>query len=250
MNRLVPFFLVLSLMLACKSNKNLNSNSSAKRISSKELQKNMNNASFNFDFLQAKAKVNYDDGKMNQSFTANFRIKNNETIWISLTGPFGIEGGRVLIEKNKVQIIDRLNNKYYNEPFSFLNNYIPFQVDLALLQNIIIGNNIQNNLDKQKIELINDSYLINDNFNGIFAEYNVSKNYRYQKVALTDSKADRSIDMNFSDYKFIENSLFSMVRDILFKNNNDNVNVTLDFSKIKKESSLDFPFNVPNKMKN
>lgn len=218
-------------------------------MTSRELQKNMNNAAYQFNFVQAKARVNFNDGKMNQSFTANIRIKNNETIWMSLTGPFGIEGARILIEKDRIQIIDKLNNTYYDEQFSYIKNFIPFEVDLALLQNIIIGNSIQNNLEKQKIELSNDSYFINDNFQGIFAEYTISKNFRYQKVNLTDSQNDRSIYLNFEDYRFIENSLFAMIRNIVFKDAYKTVNVTLDFSKVKKEESLDFPFSVPNKMK-
>lgn len=250
MNKLMPLLFALVLIASCKSSKNISSPDVVKNISSKEFQKNMNNAAYKFDFVQAKAKVNFNDGKMNQNFTANIRIKNNETIWMSLTGPFGIEGGRVLIEKDRIQIIDRLNNKYYDEKFSYIKNYIPFEVDLALLQNMIIGNNIQNSLERQKIELANGSYLINDNFNGVFAEYTVSKNFRYQKVNLTDIKNDRSINLDFGDYRFVENSLFSMIRNIVFKEQNNTVNVQLDFSKVKKEESLDFPFSVPNKLKN
>jgi len=250
MNKLTLIFFSLSLLFACKNSKNLNSSTTAKRISSKELQKNMQNAAFQFDFLQAKARVNYNDGSSTQSFTANFRIKQNEKIWISLTGPFGIEGGRVLIEKDRIQIIDKLNNKYYDEKLSYIKNYIPFDVDLVFLQNIILGNNIQDNFEKQKLELKNNSYLVNDNFNGIFAEYLVSDNYRYKKIDLTDSNGDRSVHMQFSDYRYVENALFAMVREILFKENNKQVNLALNFNKIKKENNLDFPFNVPNKLKN
>ena len=83
MNRLLPF-LLLVFVLACKSTSEISS-SAGKKMSAKQLSKQMLAANYEFDFLQAKARIKFDDGAINQSFTANIRIENNSTIWISLT---------------------------------------------------------------------------------------------------------------------------------------------------------------------
>ena len=82
MNRLLPF-LFFFFVIACKSTSEM-SGSSAKKMSAKQLSKQMLAADYEFDFLQAKARIKFDDGSINQSFTANIRIENNSTIWISL----------------------------------------------------------------------------------------------------------------------------------------------------------------------
>lgn len=250
MNKLLlPIFILLVFASGCKHSANIASTSAGK-MSSKQLQKNMNASAFDFNFFQAKAKVNYSDDKMNHNFTANIRIQNNQKIWMSLTGPFGIEGARILMTKNNIQIIDRLNGKYYNEDFDFINNYLPFPVDLAFIQNIIVGNAFQREWAKQKIELLNDLYVIEDDYEGINAKYEVSNAYRYHRVQMNEIQNNRSIEMSFDDYRFVEEQLFAMLRNVQFNDGGKLIKVSLDFTKVKKEKDLDFPFTVPDRMKN
>jgi hypothetical protein len=250
MNKL--FFLTLVIFVfatGCKNTGSLTKISPSK-MTSKQLQKNMEASAFEFDFFQAKAKVNYSDGKINQNFTANIRIQHNQKIWMSLTGPFGIEGARILITKSKIQIIDRLNGKYYDEPFEFINTYLPFQTDLAFIQNILVGNAFQKEWAKQKIDFTNELYFVEDEFSGIAAKYEVTSAYRYHRVQMNELNLNRSIKMNFEDYRFIEEQLFAMLRQIEFNDAGNIIRVELDFTKVKKEKELDFPFSVPDKMKN
>jgi hypothetical protein len=250
MNKLLFILLIFFVFAtACKNTRSLTS-SSAGKMTSKQLQKNMDAAAFEFDFFQAKARVNYSDDNMNQNFTANIRIQQNQKIWMSLTGPFGIEGARILITKNNIQIIDRLNNKYYNEPFDFINNYLPFQTDFAFIQNILVGNAFQKEWVRQKIEWENERYVVEDVFSGIEAKYEVTNTYRYHRVQMNELSVNRSIEMNFDDYRFVEEQLFAMLRKIKFNDGGKITKVELDFTKVKKEKDLDFPFTVPDKMKN
>lgn len=250
MNKFFPLILLLFIFSSSCKNTGTISSTSPGKMSSKQLQKNMDLTAFDFNFFQAKAKVNFSDGNMNQSFTATIRIQQNQKIWLSLTGPFGIEGARILITKNNIQIIDRLNGKYYDEPFEFINNYLPFQADLAFIQNIIVGNAFQKEWAKQKINYANDLFLVEDEFSGIHAKYEVTNAYRYHRVQMIELNNTRSIELNFEDYRFIEEELFAMFRKMQFNDNGKVTKVELDFSKVKKEKALDFPFTVPDKMKN
>lgn len=248
MNKLIPILLLL-FIFGCKGSKEISS-SGAKKMSTKQLHKQMRAADFDFNFLQAKARVKFDDGKINQSFTANIRIENDKTIWMSLTGPFGIEGARILMSKDRIQIIDRLNSKYYDEPFGFIDNYLPFKTNLGFIQNLLVGNVFQDEVSKQKHSLVGDSYLITDNFEGIDAVYTVSPSFKYRKVEMSETAAERDVQLEFDEYRFVEEQLFAMLRNLHFSEDNRDVKVEMNFTKLKKESSLEFPFSVPDRLKN
>lgn len=247
MNKLIPFFLALLFFTSCK-NKDLSTGATAGKLNSKQLQKSMDDARFDFKFFQAKARVNFDDGKMNQNFTANIRIENGKTIWMSLTGPFGIEGARVMLTKDNLQIIDRLNGKYYDEPFAFINNYLPFTADLDFVQNLIIGNAFQQDWGKQKVSLEGENYKVEGKFEGIDAAYTVSPNFRYRNVQLTETEPSRNVDLEYSDYRYVEDFLFAMFRKINFEEEGQKIKVEMSYTKVKISDELDFPFEVPERM--
>lgn len=246
---LLPFLFLFVLVSSCKSTK-IGSNSVDKKSTIKQLEKNIAAANYTFNYVQAKAKINFNDGKINQSFTANIRINNEQTIWLSLTGPFGIEGARILIEKDRIQILDKLNNAYYDEPFSFINTYLPFPTDINFIQNLIIGNSFNANLDKAKIEENNNTYHIENTFDGVTSTFIYNTDFKYQEVIMLEQAQNRTINYKFEDYRLIENQLFAFVRSMIFKDEKNNLQLNLEFSKIKKENKLDFPFEVPEKFKN
>ena len=248
MNKILIFFLSFVFLVSCK-NKDLSTGTVNGKMNSKLLQKSMTAADFDFKFFQGKAKVNFDDGKINQNFTANIRIQNNKFIWMSLTGPFGIEGARVMISKNRVQIIDRLNGKYYDEPFEFINNYLPFSADLMFVQNLIIGNSFQQDWGKQRVNVDGEDYKVNGEFEGIDANYTISPNFRYRNVQLEETVPVRKVNLDYADYKFVEDLLFAMTRNVAFEEGDQKVKVEMNFTKVKKANELDFPFEVPDRMK-
>jgi outer membrane murein-binding lipoprotein Lpp len=245
----VVVFGLLLLLAACKTTKKADSVESDV-VNLKTLVRNIENSAYNYKFVSAKSRVNFQDGNMNQSFTANIRMQKDEVIWMSLTGPFGIEGGRVLIDKDSIKIIDRINRIYYNQPFSYIYNFIPFQVDMAMLQSIILGNPLQVNLPKQEVESYDDKYLVKGGFNKIEALYYILPGtYKYHRVELDDSYFSRKFLMDYSDYKQIEGEEFPFTRKLDFKDKQNRVLVDLNFTKVKKENSLDFPFSVPENYK-
>ncbi|MEZ4979120.1 MAG: DUF4292 domain-containing protein [Chitinophagales bacterium] len=248
MNKYLFIAFSFLFILSCKT-KNISTNE-AKALSIKLLQKNMEEADFKSKYFSAKAKVNFNDGKINQGFTANIRIKENEIIWMSLTGPFGIEGARILIEKNRIQILDKLNGNYYDENLNYLNRYLPFNPDLKFIENLLLGNSFQSTYTKQKINLVDNLYEITDNLEGYPVTYRVNPNYRYHDILVENVGNEGSLKMQFADYRIIENYLFAMVRELNFKDDKNSLHLDINFNKIKVESGLEFPFDVPEKYKN
>jgi hypothetical protein len=240
---------IVFLVSGCKSSRKA-ADVSAEAINIKSLTKNIENSAYDFKYVSAKARVNFQDGSINQGFTANIRMKKGETIWMSLTGPFGIEGGRVLITPDKIQIIDRINRVYYNKPFNYIYNYIPFQVDIKMLQDIILANPLQTNFPKQEVETDDNKYLVKGGFNRIDALYFILPgNYKYHRVEMQEPYFSRKLMMDFSDYRQVEGEEFPFVRKLDFSDKENKILIDLNFSKVKKESELDFPFAVPDNFK-
>lgn len=250
MNKILFASLFVLMLLGCKHTKQVVQTDNMQDNSAKQLYKKMLEQNIDFTYLQAKAKMNFDDGNIKQSFAATFRFKKDEIIWVSLTGPLGIEGGRVFIEKDRIQIIDRLNGRYFDEDFSYLNQYAPFNIDFNMLQDILLGNVIQYDVSKQKVEQSKNTYLISDIFQGLKANYVVNDYYKYQSISLNQTEYNRKGSLTYNNYIYIDNQLFANERSIFFEDAKDKLNVNMEFTKVSKETSLDFPFSVPEKYKN
>lgn len=247
MNKIITYSLFVLLFFAsCKSSKTFTDESINGKINNKTFFKNVLSNDFQFSFLQAKTRMSFNDGTMNQSFTANIRMQQNEIIWLSLTGPFGIEGARVYITQDSIQIIDKLNKKYYKEPFSYLNQYIPFDLDFQFLQNLIIGSAFDHQITKQNFKIQEQQYVLSEEYNGIESTYYFNPQFKYEKIAMNDKALQREIAIQYNDYVYTNDQLFSMLRLLAFQEPGRTINLEMNFTKVKKEESLTFPFNVPN----
>src|ERR1043165_2055158 len=64
---------------------------------------------FDFTSLTAKAAVEIATDKETTSFDVNIRMKKDSAIWLSITPLLGIEVARVLVTRDSIRILDRIN---------------------------------------------------------------------------------------------------------------------------------------------
>ncbi|MGB1247365.1 MAG: DUF4292 domain-containing protein [Chitinophagales bacterium] len=244
------FFILISLLvvlIACKSSKGV-IDGSAESISSKTLYKQVKENNFDFETFSGKAKMRFEDKSMDQSFTAHFRIERDKTIWISLTGPFSIEGVRVLISQDSIEIIDKLNGRYYKQPFSFMSQYIPFEADFAFVQALIIGNSLGEMHKKQDILIQDEMYTAKGQIGNIDAEYTIlPTNHKYHKILLSDNAYEREATMSFTGYKDTDSQPFAMYRTLNFADAQNDVYIQMEFKNVKIGEELTFPFRISDK---
>ncbi|MCD8528406.1 MAG: hypothetical protein LRY27_00110 [Chitinophagales bacterium] len=74
MNRLFFASFLLLFLFACKHSKQVTQGGKIEESNTKQLYKKMLEQNIDFTYLQAKAKMSYDDGKNRQSFAANFSV--------------------------------------------------------------------------------------------------------------------------------------------------------------------------------
>ncbi|MGB0884855.1 MAG: DUF4292 domain-containing protein [Chitinophagales bacterium] len=236
------FFILISLVLltsACKTTK-VNS-SKLPKTNSKKLNSIVQKNNFDFEYFSNKARVNFNK----QSFTANFRMKKDSVIWISLTGPFNIEGARIIITKNKFKMIDKLGRKYYNKPISYLENFIPIKADFKLIEDLILGNFVEERIKKQKIETKGDTYIVKGSIPMLEAFYFIERSGKFQSIEILEKAAERKVVVDFSKYEKIDNQLFALKRNFKIKDKEKDYLLDLKFYKHNKQKT-DFPFSIPN----
>ncbi|MBL0340283.1 MAG: DUF4292 domain-containing protein [Bacteroidetes bacterium] len=181
-------------------------------------------------------------------------------MWISVSPLLGIEVARVMITRDTVKFMDRLNNKYSVSDFDFLNKLLHMNVDFDILQGILTGNLFAYKKNKFNSVYLEDKYYIlstlskrklkrsledADPSKPIIQDlYIDGLTYRITHLSVEDQKTDKSLLTDYSDHRQTEGGLFpfhSHTEIIAEKN----VKIEIDYSKITLNNNLEFPFNIP-----
>lgn len=96
------------------------------------------------NFFTAKSEITIQRNGEKEEFTAHIRYNLKDTLWISFTGSFGIEGARMLVTKDSTYIINKLEKTsmaFFSEEENYLIPYAFSLQDwnLLLLNQPLIG---------------------------------------------------------------------------------------------------------------
>jgi hypothetical protein len=202
--------------------------------------------SINYDWLSTRVRVEYSDNNISQDFTAVVRMRRDSVLWISLQGPFGIEGGRILITRDSIFVMNKLRGEYLRQPISYLSVLMPMQTDLRQVQDFILGTYLL------FAEAVPEYRGLEDSLHLIQAE---SPQFRYQsklypqnytlaRSVLTDKMINRLMNVTFGGYSQEQGKPFSADRTINIKQGNKDINLHLVFTKLKVNEVLNFPFDI------
>ncbi len=212
----------------------------------------MNRVSFNqvsYKTLSARAKMIWNDGEIEQEFTATIRVKKDSLIWMSL-GAMGFEGARMLITPDSVRLINKLTSEYSVRDFSLLQSWILFPVNFKMLQEIIEGKKISID-EKATIAGKEDSstvlYLESDKSLEKF--WVDTAYYTIKKILLKDKLLKQDMTITFDAYNYSEAKPFSYKRTILINRDASTLKLSMEFTKVNFDEELTYPFEVSEKYK-
>ncbi len=66
----------------------------------------------------------------------------DKKIWVSVTAIAGIEAARAMITPDSILIINRLQNLYVKQPFSYINKYAGSRMNYKMIESVFVGNAI------------------------------------------------------------------------------------------------------------
>lgn len=253
-NTLNSLFLIASIVLisACKSKKEIVVAPKAPletevdrtkaemlaKISAKQLK---------FNTLALKAKASLDIAGKSNDVTMNFRIKDKEVIWVSITALGGMaEVARALITPDSVKIINRFQSQYVNQPFSYLYRYANKQLTFNTLQAILVGNASEDLLNAQsKLNSQSGGTELSGRKGDLDYRLLFNTLLKVSESNLSDSRNGQSVKVNYTDYQKLNDSLFPSALEINTLSKGKTINIILQFTKIDGNVPLEFPFTVP-----
>ena len=95
-----------------------------------------------FNTFSGKARTKLNINGETNDVTLNIRIQRDKKIWVSITAIAGIEAARAVITPDSIMLINRLQNLYVKQPFSYINKYAGRQVNYKMIESILVGNAI------------------------------------------------------------------------------------------------------------
>lgn len=246
-------FIILISVTACKVKKVEPVQGSQKIEISKEEQEKMKlidgiqNAHFNYDFITAKAKVKVNRTGNDFNLTFNIRAKKDEKIWISANAIGGIEVARVLLTKDSVKILDRIQKRYISSDYKYLTSLLNITVDFSTMQDLMFGN-APRNIDYQKSDILQNENALQ--FNGMLSKmaYSIDlrkEDYRLQRISMSEAESKRNVIVNYGDYKMLDVSTFPYLISSTAISQKESLSLNLEYVKVEKVNTLEFPFNVP-----
>ncbi|MBA2407018.1 MAG: DUF4292 domain-containing protein [Chitinophagales bacterium] len=203
----------------------------------------MKSKAFLFDWFSGKSKISYSHSKDKMEVTASFRMKNDSAIWISISPALGLEVARILLTKDSIRVIDRLNNKYFSRDYDFFKSYTSLPISYETIQDLIVGKPLFTD-DKHFNLLKRDStYEFKSEDDTLSNSFVLTGNYLISNQNIR-ADASKAISILLEKYDQQYTSPFSLWRKIeLF--NPERTEIVVTFSKININEPVPLPFNAP-----
>ncbi len=201
-----------------------------------------------YNTMQLKAKMHYESNDQKQNFNIHFRLKNNETIWASISAPIIGELARAIITPDSVKALDRFNKKYYLYSYRELIKLINIDVEFSTLQQIIIGNAIATDGSIKDIKTLAgmSTFVIKStDYINQLTYNNTDSTLRLMQLQTTRPISTSSILINFYKYDVFNQYFLSTQRSYHIQDLKGASTLDMDINKYEINIPMDFPYSVP-----
>jgi len=208
-----------------------------------------------FKTFSAKIKVDYEDSKGSQpAITAYVRIIKDSEIWVSMYATvFNIEAFRILITKDSVFVLDKLNKEAHLRSLDYLQETTEIPFDFKTLQDLLVGNPIYFNTPITSYKQVDNKILLATA--GKYFKHLLTLNSQdtlvlHSKLDDVDINRNRTADITYDNYQNNNNLNvdFATYREITVSEKNK-LDVRLNFKQYEFNKDLSISFSIPQNYK-
>ncbi|MCA8831869.1 DUF4292 domain-containing protein [Hymenobacter pini] len=204
-------------------------------------------ANVDFRFLAAKGKAQFGD----QSGNINVRIRKDSVIWISAS-LIGIEGGRIYITRDSVQVLDKLHKEYYAGDFAYLSQRLNVPVNFEMVQALLLGNYLAPPSAAVQPTITTEGSMQRINYEqaGLLVQQLVNLDRaRIQQLQVQVPANQNKLTVDYTDFRPLERSPQQFAYNTLVQvqqGQTPPTTVTLTYRSVDVDKErLQFPFSVP-----
>jgi len=206
----------------------------------------------NFKTFSAKIKVNYEgsDGKAYE-FTAFLRMLKDSVIWVRGDAILGIEAFRVLITRDSVKILDKLDKSILFRSVNYLQDVAKVPLNFKTLQDLLVGNPIylDSNVVYYREEQAGISLVsVGDLFKNYLTLNRNDYTLKHVKLDDVDEMRSRTCDLTYRDYEPRDSIHFSTYRKISLAEKSK-LDIEISFKQFNFNEALSYPFPIPKNYK-
>jgi hypothetical protein len=203
-----------------------------------------------FNTFSGKARASLNINGDSNDVTLNIRIKSDQKIWVSITAIAGIEVARALITPDSVLLINRLQNLYVKQPFSYVNKVAGDQVNYKTLESLLIGNAVPDFLNENSdIQIVNGATQLSGNLSAMMYKVMFGPDLKVTQTNLSDQEAGQALQATNSVFIQSGNRVMPSQVDISTMVKSKKILVNLRYIKEEFDQPLDFPFSIPSRYK-
>lgn len=200
------------------------------------------------EHFYAKIKLDFSDERgKNTDATAFIRMRKDSVIWISLTGPLGIEGFRILVKPDSVIIMNKQDKEVQYRSVAYLQELVKLPIDFKSFQDLLLGNPVFVPENIVSFRTSGSSLLalgIGEYFKHLITIDTTDNRITNSKLDDLVETRNRTCNIVMGDYERSQGRLFSKNRLISISEKN-NISLKLDFKQFEFDKPQSFPFSIP-----
>lgn len=203
-----------------------------------------------FNTFSGKARTKLDIDGAENDVTLNIRIKRDQKIWVSITAIAGIEVARALITPDSIMLINRLQDVYIRQPFSYVVQYAGSHVNYKTIESLLVGNVIPQAVDQNaEVQTVNGGTSLSGDLSGLSYKATLGVDLKATRLSLEDQSAGQSMQVTNSAFMQLVNKVMPAQIDIASVVKSKKILVNLHYVKAEFDQPLDFPFSIPARYK-
>lgn len=201
-----------------------------------------------FNTLQAKLRVKYEDESSAQNLSVSLRMEKDKVIWLS-GSLLGITLAKVMITPERVLYYEKINSVYFDGDYELLSNWLGIPLDFEKVQNLLVGQAIydlrRENLTSEessrgyKLSPANESKDITRLF------WLSPSNYKIMATQISQASENRHLTVTYPSYQKVQERLIPNHIQIIASDPYGNSNIDVEFNDVDFNAPVSFPFDIP-----
>lgn len=283
-------FIVIFALNSCKVSQGervVRTQDRLRSISDQKLYDTIVSNYLNYNTLNIKRlNIAFTQNDKSHNFRGSVRIKKDSIIWLSIS-KMGIEGMRVKLTPDSIALIDRLQRKYIETDYSFLNEKFKVKLDYYIIQ-ALLTNQLPEYGVRENRKFIRNFKGKRDKKHYVFFSKRGGRSYwkgkerkmeapaeiirispdimRLESIDIYDShfykdkKQFVHLNLKYQNYKRIDNHIFpeTMLSSIVIDEwdwegkstgTPNKISLKIDVNRMSVNEKLNFPFSISSKYK-